>query len=273
MAESSSSILISWTAPSSGGTPAYYNIWRSSSANGTYIEIDFVFAPDTSYTDTGLNPSTTYYYKVDAENTYQERGSQSSYASATTQPLDETSVPSAPTGVTATAQYGGIQVMWNAVPGATSYNVYAKDPNSLIRFNLRATPTTPGYLDAYVEAGETQYYEVTAVNDAGESEPSVIVSATIARAAPDTPSNLRGSNTTGSSIRITWDASPNATGYKLYRSKSSSGPFSQVYSGATTEYNNTNLSKGTSYYFRVTAYNSAGESQPSRVLAWGTFNF
>jgi uncharacterized repeat protein (TIGR02543 family) len=92
-------------------------------------------------------------------------------------------------------------------------------------------------------------------------------------AAPDTPSNLRVLYTTGSSIRITWDASPNATGYRLYRSTSSSGPFSQVYSGAMTEYTNTNLSKGTSYYFRVTAYNSVGESQPSRVLSWETFNF
>jgi phosphodiesterase/alkaline phosphatase D-like protein len=85
-AQSPSSILISWTAPSSGETPAFYNIWRSGSADGTYTEIDYVFAPDMSYTDTGLNPSTTYYYKVDAENTCHERGPQSSYVSATTQP-------------------------------------------------------------------------------------------------------------------------------------------------------------------------------------------
>ena len=94
-AQSPSSILISWTAPSSGETPAFYNIWRSGSANGTYTEIDYVFAPDTSYADTGLNPSTAYYYRVDAENTCHERGAQSSYASATTPSFDETSVPSA----------------------------------------------------------------------------------------------------------------------------------------------------------------------------------
>jgi chitodextrinase len=85
-AQSPGSILISWTAPSSGETPAFYNIWRSGSANGTYTEIDYVFAPDTSYTDTGLNPSTTYYYKMDAENTCHKRGPQSSHISATTQP-------------------------------------------------------------------------------------------------------------------------------------------------------------------------------------------
>jgi hypothetical protein len=84
-AQSPNSILISWSAPSSGETPAFYNIWRSGSANGTYTEIDYVFAPDTSYTDTGLNPSTAYYYKVDAENTCHGRGPQSSSVSATTQ--------------------------------------------------------------------------------------------------------------------------------------------------------------------------------------------
>ena len=76
-ATSSSSITISWN-PSDAG---WYNVYRSSSASGTYTYIGN--ASSASYTDNGLSANTTYYYKVTA---YTDSGesSQSSYASATT---------------------------------------------------------------------------------------------------------------------------------------------------------------------------------------------
>jgi hypothetical protein len=78
---SSNSISIIWKQSSSGGTPTSYNIYRSTSATGTYSFI--ASTSDRSYTNTGLNASTTYYYKVDAENSV---GStvQSFYTYATT---------------------------------------------------------------------------------------------------------------------------------------------------------------------------------------------
>jgi hypothetical protein len=82
-AQSSSSIRISWSA-SSGSTPAYYNIWRSSSSSGTYTEVGYVSGTTLSYTDTGLNASSTYYYRVDAENSSGGRSLQSTAVSATT---------------------------------------------------------------------------------------------------------------------------------------------------------------------------------------------
>jgi hypothetical protein len=82
-ATSSSSIVITWNAPSSGGTPTWYNILRATSASGTYTEIDYVSGSTFSYTNTGLSSSATYYYKIEAENSV-GKGSQSSYAYATT---------------------------------------------------------------------------------------------------------------------------------------------------------------------------------------------
>jgi hypothetical protein len=78
---SSSSIRISWNAPSSGSTPAYYRIYRSTSSYGTYTILDDVYGY--SYTDNRLSASTTYYYKVSAYNSYGQ-SSQSSAVSATT---------------------------------------------------------------------------------------------------------------------------------------------------------------------------------------------
>jgi hypothetical protein len=80
-AQSSSSIRITWSAPTSGGTPSYYNIYRATSYNGTYSYIDYTTS--TSYTDSGLSSSTTYYYKVAAYNSA-GTGPQSAYDSATT---------------------------------------------------------------------------------------------------------------------------------------------------------------------------------------------
>jgi hypothetical protein len=80
-AQSSSSIRITWNAPSSGGTPIAYYIYQSTSSTGTYSII--ATTSSTSYTDTGLNSLTTYYYKVAAVNNA-GNGPQSSYTYATT---------------------------------------------------------------------------------------------------------------------------------------------------------------------------------------------
>lgn len=57
----SSSIQVSWNAVSGA---ASYKVYRSPTAGGTYTVIDTT--PGTSYNNTGLTVSTTYYYKVSA---------------------------------------------------------------------------------------------------------------------------------------------------------------------------------------------------------------
>jgi hypothetical protein len=64
-------------------------------------------------------------------------------------------------------------------------------------------------------------------------------------------------------ITLQWAASTNATSYKLKRSTSSGGPFSQLAAPASTSYTDTSLTNGTTYYYVVSAQNSAGESPNS----------
>lgn len=54
-----------------------------------------------------------------------------------------------------------------------------------------------------------------------------------------------------------------ATSYKLYRTSSINNAWSVVYSGASTTYKDTGLISNTTYWYRATAVNSAGESDPS----------
>jgi hypothetical protein len=77
-AYSSSQINLSWTA-SSGATS--YTIYRSSTSTGTYSSIGT--STTTSYSNLTLNASTTYYYKIDASNSY-GTSAQTAYVYATT---------------------------------------------------------------------------------------------------------------------------------------------------------------------------------------------
>jgi hypothetical protein len=73
-----SEIDLSWTPPQGGGTVAGYTIWR----NGTVVSSTGSTA--TMFSDTGLTPSTTYTYTVDAYDAAGHHSAQSAAASATT---------------------------------------------------------------------------------------------------------------------------------------------------------------------------------------------
>jgi uncharacterized protein YkwD len=75
--------------------------------------------------------------------------------------------PAAPTGVNAVATSSTtVQVTWNAVAGATSYEVYRRNPGG--SFTLRGTSLLPTYNDS--ASSNTAYlYRVRAVNLGGSS--------------------------------------------------------------------------------------------------------
>ena len=65
-------IKISWHDNSNNETG--FEVYRSTSANGTYNIAGTVGANTTTYNDSALSPSTTYYYKVQAVNQYGNSG-------------------------------------------------------------------------------------------------------------------------------------------------------------------------------------------------------
>jgi len=87
--------------------------------------------------------------------------------------------PSAPTGATATAGNGQVIISWNAVSGATSYNIYWSTTSGVTKSTgTKISSVTSPYTLTGLTNGTPYYYVVTAVNSYGESAESSQASAT-----------------------------------------------------------------------------------------------
>ncbi|MGA3268343.1 MAG: hypothetical protein ABSE16_16150 [Verrucomicrobiota bacterium] len=85
--------------------------------------------------------------------------------------------PVAPTGLMTTTNYGEVILTWNAVSGATSYNVQ-RSTTSGGPYELLANVTTNAYTDSSVVNGTTYYYVVAALDGTTVGPNSAQVSAT-----------------------------------------------------------------------------------------------
>jgi hypothetical protein len=104
-------------------------------------------------------------------------------------------------------------------------------------------------------AGTTYHYRAYAVNSFGtgySADSTFTTSPTI----PAAPTGLAVSaGTCGQTfLNISWNSSPTATSYKLYRGTT------LVYNSTGTSFQNTGLTLGSSYTYKVSALNAAGES-------------
>ncbi len=84
--------------------------------------------------------------------------------------------------------------------------------------------------------------------------------------APNTPSNLTASAISDTQVDLNWaDNSSNETGFKIERKTGADGTYTQIATAGAnvTTYSDTGLSASTTYYYRVEAYNSAGDSSYS----------
>ena len=69
---------------------------------------------------------------------------------------------------------------------------------------------------------------------------------------------------------LAWDASSDATGYRLRYGTTSGNLGQSIDAGPSTTWTISNLNDATIYYFTVAAYNAAGESQPSNQISYTT---
>ena len=165
-------ISLSWTA-SAGATS--YNVYRGSLPNAESTTPIATGVTTTSYVDITANNGPTYYYKVAAVNS----SGTSSYSNEASAMASGGSVPTAPTGLTATSGNTQVALSWSAGSGATSYNVYRGTTAGGESTTAIATGiTSTSYTNTGLTNGTTYYYEVAGVNSVGTSGYSNEASAT-----------------------------------------------------------------------------------------------
>ena len=182
---SSTELSLKWTANKESDF-SHYNIYMGSKSSFKVSPGD---TPPTgtsttnSYSNSGLKPSTTYYYKVAAVDKAGHIGSLSSTKSGKTKPGgigngNDTTPPAQVTGLTVSVQSSTqLNLDWNANTESdfNHYNVYGGTSSG---FTVNpgvtqplGTPTTESYSSTGLNPSTTYYYKVAAVDDAGNIGP------------------------------------------------------------------------------------------------------
>jgi len=259
-AVSQSQINLAWA--DNANNESGFKIERKIGAAGVYTQIATIGANLTSYSNTGLNANTVYFYRVCAYNA----GGHSAYsneASAATLPHP----PAPPGNLTAAAVSNNkINLAWadNAnneqgftierQTGAEAYVAIATVPANVTNF-----------ADMDLSANTEYFYRVRADNAGGHSNYSNAASATTLPNPPTAPNNLTAAAVSQNRINLAWaENATNEDGFKIER-KTLQGAYTQIMTvGANaTSFADTSLSANTNYFYRVRAYNAGGHSKYS----------
>ncbi len=275
IAVSGTQINISWTDNATDETA--FELERS--ADGiTFVKITDI-GPDVEYfQNIGLAATTKYWYRILAKNSA-GKSAYSNIASATTLQVP----PAAPDGLTAEAVSSTqINLAWN--------DKSANETRFEVERSLNATNFTKiadvglnliSYQNTGLTAVTTYHYRVRAVNSAGASAYSNVVSATTQNIpVPDVPQNLTAVPVAPDFIQLRWAAlTGNASEVVIERSRDPENGFVQLAKlpANIIQYEDREELEIADYYYRIKALNSGGGSPyslvaivPARSIVTGT---
>ena len=248
---------LTWSAVSGA---ASYRVYRSESRGTGYSLLGTTTS--TSYVNTGAAVGKTYYYRVKAVNS----AGTSAYSNIVSGRA-KAAIPAAPRVTIGNSSASGKpQLTWAPVDGAAKYEIYRSTQQST-GFTLLGTTTSTSYVNTGAAVGKTYYYRVKAVNSAGTSAYSNIVSGTARTPAPAAPVLKGGTSSASGKPQLTWAAVDGAAKYDVYRSNSADGTFSKVGSTDKTTYVNTGAVQGVTYFYKIRAVGASGASGFSNTVA------
>jgi len=179
--------------------------------------------------------------------------------------------PNAPT-LLASAGSATVHLSWtppSSGSGITGYNIYRGTASGGETF-LSSIGNITAYDDSTVSTGTTYYYRVAAVNSYGSGLPSNEVSATPqAATVPGVPtlSATAGNGAVHLSWTVPSDGGSAITNYNIYRGTASNGETLLATVGNITSYDDSGLTNGATYYYKVSAVNAIGEGLLSNEVS------
>lgn len=245
-------------------------VYRSSSSSGNFAQVATV--QSTSYVDTGLAPSTTYFYEVKAKNQY-GLSSPSDVAYATT----FMAPPKSPILNVTSFSTNTISLSWSEnTPNVDNFLIYRASGNS----TFAHITTLPGNVLKYTDRNltpETTYdYKLLATNKGGLSPFSNMIVQMTNGLPPTAPSNLSVTSFSTDTISLSWTNPKNINGIELYQSTGTTIESTVVLkriSPTATIYAATGLIPSTLYSFKLRASNKWGYSDFSNIVSQMTKAF
>jgi fibronectin type 3 domain-containing protein len=232
-------VRISWDAVS---VATSYEVYRAESEGGTKT---LIRSPTgTSFDDSTALAGTLYYYWVKACVNV-NCSDFSVHDTGWRRPL-------APENVAASdgTFEDKVQISWDAVSEATSYEVYRAISESGTKI-LIGSPTDTSFNDSTALAGTLYYYWVKACNGPRCSDFSTHDTGW---SRPLAPENVQASDGTfEDKVQINWDAVSEATSYGVYRATSETGAKTLIGSPTGTSFDDTTAVPGLLYYYWVEA--------------------
>lgn len=258
-------VSLTWTTVSNATS---YTVYWNTTGSVSTSDASFTAGSNTQVTHTGRTNGTTYYYRISASNTSGE-GELSTEVSAT--PEDPgPGVPVAPQGLQGTAGDTEVTLSWGSVSGATSYTVYWNITGTVsISDASIAADSSTQITHTGLTNETTYYYRVSASNASGEGALSAEVSVTPAAPATEIPAVPTGLQAVAgdAQVALSWDTATGATSYTLYWATAGNVESGSFDTGSNTQYTHTALTNGTTYYYRVSASNTAGESAQTSTIS------
>ena len=220
-----------------------YNIYRSTNGN-QHVMISN--SKNLEFTDPNLEEGKSYSYKVSGVSTKGE----GPFSTETNRLLTAPLTPSFNSILNMSSK--GIWLKWDKVDTATHYVIYYLDSKTGSYSKIGTTTSPWTHFSIWTLNPDTAYFfKVTAVNSGGESELSNSISG---RTLPPPPTGVKAKTFNNIASIIEWNLLKDATSYNIYRAQSSSGPYEIIeQKWGWTIYADTNLEKGTVYYYKISA--------------------
>ena len=230
-------LRVTWTKASGADR---YNIYRSTSKNGTYEYIASVQG-SLSYLDSDIDLGKTYYYKVRAYKKIDGKVYYGGYSNVGGKTFTEVKLTVTPkSGVT-------MSISWTSVSGAYSYDV--TDAAGHVIKTCGSSQTSCSHTG--LTAGDLYSYQIIARDKNGKMVGLSYAKSAVALATP----TLNSATGTSSGVKLSWSKASGADRYNIYRSTSKNGTYEYVTSVQGTEtYTDTSAKSGTTYYYKVRAY-------------------
>ncbi len=259
------SIVVSWADDSTLETA--FRVERSTNGS-TFSQVAQVGANVTSWTNVNLTPGTTYWYRVRAV-AGTAVSAPSAVASATT--FD---APAAPTDLVATAvTLTSINLTWtDNTTGESGFKIErSSDGVTFLQVGLVGANVTT-FTNNYLTGGASYWYRVRAYEGTLNGPSSeVVLGSTLPP--PAAPTGATATPLSNASIRVDWtDAATTESGFRVERSLDGVtwAQVAQLAANASTWTNNF-LVAGTTYHYRVRAYEGAVNGPYSNEATASTF--